>query len=367
MAKKTIAFVLGALTAGGAQRVVTTLSNELIKNYNITIITFEAVPAFYPLNQDIKVLHCMRTIPPSTNVIQSLWLNFKLLKRLVYFLKKNKVDLCVGFLTTSSILAIIASKINNIPVIVSERNNPYLEDNILPRFWKILRRITYPKANFLVVQTKTIENYYLKKIDKKRLVIIPNPLNPDFSDYEKTVQENIILNVGRLSDQKGQDLLINAFSKINSENWKLHIVGEGPKRDELQKLICLNKMQDRILLLGNSKNIMDHYRNSKIFAFTSLYEGFPNALIEAMHFGLACISTDCPSGPSELIQNEVNGFLIEVNNQKALKEKLTYLIKHEEERISFGKAAKITSNRFQVDKICSEWIRLFNKVESFNN
>ncbi len=356
--KKTIAFVIGSLSSGGAERVVSTLSNELIKTYKVFIITFVATPPFYPLDDQIKVVPCTNNITPSQNILQSLRTNFFLLKRIHILLKQNKIDLVIGFLTTPNILSIIAAKWQRIPVIVSERNNPYCEDEQLSRFWRILRRITFPYANNVVVQTNLIKGYYEKFIVSKKLKIVPNPINPSFISYNEDIRENIILNVGRLTKQKDQHLLIRVFASLNPEGWRLVIVGEGPLRNTLERLITSLKMEDKIVLVGQSSNIAEHYKKSKIFAFTSKFEGFPNALMEAMHFGLACISTDCPSGPSELIKNEANGFLIPLNETQLFESQLHRLVLDESLRKKISLAAREEVQKYYIKEIADKWNKM---------
>ena len=114
--------------------------------------------------------------------------------------------------------------------------------------------------------------------------------------------------------------------------------------------------------MGRINSIHEEYNKAKIFAFTSNYEGFPNALIEAMYFGLPCVSTDCPTGPSELIKDNENGFLIPMNNQKILEEKLTIIMDDEKLRESFGHSAKSSSSIFEASKIADNWRKLITEL-----
>ncbi len=355
--------MINSLPSGGAERVVSILANSLVIRYNVLIITFIEEPIFYDLHEGIKIRSCTSKIVPSKNPLQAVSSNFFLIRRLRHFLKKDKVDVCIGFMTTANILAVIASKMCTIPVIISERNNPYLEDHTIPRYWKMLRKLVYPKANYLVVQTEGIKTFYKRLIRPGRLRIIPNPINPAFKKMPQVNRENIILNVGRLSNQKAQDILIRAFANIRPADWKLQIVGDGEKKQVLEGLINDLNMSDQIELLGTSKNIEKIYSKSKIFAFTSIFEGFPNALLEAMHFGLACIATDCPTGPSELLNNGKTGYLIPVNNIMALENKLTLLINNELEIKRLGNAAEKSTEKYQVDHIVSKWEDLLTLVK----
>jgi len=360
--ERSLAFVINTLKSGGAERVVSIIANHLAKNNKITIITLSKMTPFYPLDPSINVQFCKEEIPPSRNIFQSIRSNLYLAKQIHRILKANEVDLCISFMTTTNILSVWATMKLRIPLILSERNNPQFEDVHLSPFWKFLRKLAYPKANIIVVQTKAIRDYFLASTSKDNYRIIPNPVNPDFTLQTQLKRENIILNVGRLANQKGQDTLIKVFADLPANDWELYIVGEGPKRNELQELIKQLHMEERIFLPGRTDQIEKYYQRSKIFAFTSLYEGFPNALMEAMFFGLACVSTDCPTGPSELIKHGYNGLLAQVNDKKSIKEALHELMISETKRDTFGKAASVTMQSFTVDKITKEWETLIESL-----
>ncbi len=136
-----------------------------------------------------------------------------------------------------------------------------------------MRSITYPRANFVVVQTKTIKSFYADKIKKNRLKILPNPIAAQLTlqKNNNTKKENIICNAGRLADQKAQDILIKAFAITENFNWKLAIAGDGPNRVKYEQLIKELDLEDKVLLLGRQKNIYELYNRSKIFAFSSIF------------------------------------------------------------------------------------------------
>ena len=355
MNQKKIAFLIPSLGAGGAERVVTTLANYLAKDFDVAIITFKKVNPFYKLDEKIQIFNCVETTRPSANVFIALKSNYILYRRINSIVKREKIELLIGFLTSANILSVLASKYNRIPCIISERINPAKTNT--PKIWKFLRRLCYPKATYLVVQTEEIKDYYKAKIKNERLVILPNPISAGLSALreENPEKENIILNVGRLTYQKAQDVLIKAFAKTENKSWKLLIAGEGPKREEYEALIAQMGLTDKISLIGKTKNISDYYNKSKIFAFTSIFEGFPNALIEAMHYGLACVSTDCPTGPSELIADGSNGYLIPMNDENTLALKLDELMKDEEKITKYGVNARLAVERFKVSRVIENW------------
>lgn len=358
MSKPKIAFVLPALNMGGAQRVVTVLANVLIKNYQVFIITFTNTKVYYELDNNITILNCTDSIRPSTNGFVGIKNNLYLLKRIHAIIKENNIDLLISFLTSANILTTLVAKFNNLPVIISERNNPYSQK--VSRIWGLMRQITYPKADFVIVQTETIKSFYSSKIKEDRLIILPNPIAPELTQKRigNFKKENIILNAGRLTNQKAQDILIRAFALTENKGWKLVIAGEGPNRKKFEHLIKELKLESKVFLPGRQKNIHDLYNRSKIFAFSSIFEGFPNALIEAMHFGLACVSTDCPTGPSELIEHGKNGYLVPMNNPTEFAKKLNKLMNDDRESLAFGRNAINAVEKLEAKNVVKLWEKL---------
>lgn len=361
--KKTIAFVLPSLNAGGAQRVVSTLANALILEYNVCLIVSYECKPFYKLNPDVNIEYCQpdSNYRQNPNPIQSLINNFRLIKKIIHILKNYDADIAIGFMPVTNIYTIIATKFLKIPNIISERANPRF--NSFGKFWTFIRRIGYRYADCLVVQTKANKEYF-KNYVKSSIEIINNPLDLELLEKRnlQTPKENIVLNVGRLAFPKNQDLLIRAFSNIDNANWKLILVGDGKNFQDYKILIDSLNMQDKIILAGNSQEVHKFYNTSKIFAFTSQLEGFPNALIEAMYYGLACISTDCPNGPSEIIKNNYNGVLIPVSDQNALEENLSKLMQNVTLQNAFSKKAVETTIAFHPMDIALQWTDLINNM-----
>jgi GalNAc-alpha-(1->4)-GalNAc-alpha-(1->3)-diNAcBac-PP-undecaprenol alpha-1,4-N-acetyl-D-galactosaminyltransferase len=214
------------------------------------------------------------------------------------------------------------------------------------------------------VQTEFIKGFYQKTIKESKIKIIPNPIDEIILSTRKdySERENVILTVGRLDANKNQRLLIEAFANLNVGNWKLVIAGDGVLREEYRKLTASLGIADQVDFVGNVNNISDYYNQAKIFVFTSQSEGFPNALLEAMAFGLPCISTDCPSGPSEIIKNNENGFLIDVNNKSQLEKKLTDLMNNPKLCIEFSTKALKSTERFEIQEIYKQWETLILKL-----
>ena len=362
MVLKKIAFVIPSLGPGGAERVVVTLANKLCFKYKITLILlYKEHNILYKIDKRVKIFYCSEHLRHSNNFIQALVNNRKSINNISNFVKNENISILIGFTTTCNIFSIISAKRNKIPTIISDRSNPYATK--LSLFWRSVRYITYPLANFLVVQTQLSKEFY-SLINRKKLKVLPNPLSKELIDkIDNSInKENIILYVARLDKNKAQDTLLKAFSKIDNKDWKLVLVGDGNKRKEYEQLANKLNIIDSVIFTGKINNPEYYYNRAKIFAFTSKSEGFPNALIEALSFGLPCVSTNCPSGPSELIDDGNNGFLIPVGDSKALQNKLNLLIEDDKLRNNLSKKANLKGKEFHIDNVCLKWERLISKL-----
>ncbi|WP_047546297.1 glycosyltransferase [Psychroserpens sp. Hel_I_66] len=360
--KKKIAFVIASLASGGAERVISNLSNTLIENYEIIIITFSESKPFYNLDQRIKVISCLDKIEQPKSIFQSLKLNYLLTKRIFQILKKEHVNVSIGFITSANILSTIASKFYGIPCIISERNNPLVEE--VPKFWVLLRSLVYPLADKMVLQTEGVKKIYENKIRKNKISILPNPIASELTNLrDHTIKkENLILTVGRLDENKCHEDIIQAFKTIKVHNWKLLIIGDGDKKEKLIKLIKSSHQSDKIKIISKVKDIENYYNKASIFVFTSKTEGFPNALLEAMHFGLPSISTNCDFGPSDLINDGTNGFLIPLNDSIVLRERLSQLIDSKKLRHIFSQRSIQRTENYESKKAVAQWEQLINSL-----
>lgn len=362
MGKKKIAFIIGSLSSGGAERVISNLSNELIENFEIVIITFVNSIPFYRLDDRIKVIPCCKVINYSTSIYQSLKLNIILIKKIYQIFKKEQINIAIGFITSANIIAIISAKFYGIPCIISERNNPLRGD--LPRFWIILRKFVYPLADKVVLQTEGVKEIYHKKLKPNKIIILPNPISSELTKLRNntTLKTKLIITVGRLDNNKSQDDIVKAFMSINPQDWKLSIIGDGENKQKLLSLIDSLHANQKINILPKVKRIEEYYNKASIFVLNSKSEGFPNSLLEAMHFGLPCISSDCNFGPSDLITDGINGFLIPNNDIQILKERLSQLINNKDMRQTFSKNSIITTEKYKSKKVVAKWEQLINSL-----
>ena len=203
---------------------------------------------------------------------------------------------------------------------------------------------------------------------------IPNPVfpinQPDIGVRERPPwfhRKNIVA-MGRLAEQKGFDMLIEAFAPIARKfrDWGLTIFGEGSLRAELEERLGELGIKDSVHLPGNLRNPFDAIKHADLFVLSSRYEGFPNALCEAMACGIPAVSFDCPAGPSEIIRHGVDGLLVRVLDTDGLAEAMRLLIEDKNMRSKFGRSALNVLERFNPDKIFSKWCVLLQKAVEKN-
>lgn len=356
-----ILFALGTLKKGGAERVITNLSNYLVKNNNEVIITTTIKgKTFYELNKKIK-LYGLDDEKISLNFIMK---NKKRITELKKILKDEKPDIIVSFLPEPSYRVLFLKIFNRqLKVIVSVRNDPKVEYK--SRINRLIMKLLYPLADGFVFQTKEAQEYFSKKIQNKS-VIIPNPINEDFiCEPYNGEREKIIVTVGRLEEQKNHKMLIEAFSKLPEEfkEYKLIIYGEGSLRNKLEEQINELKLKDRVLLPGQVDNVKEKIYKASLFVLSSNYEGMPNSLMEAMALGLPCISTDCHCGGSRyLINNGENGILINVNDIYNLATQMRNLLNDISKIDILSKNASNISKKLNPTNINQTWSNFIEEL-----
>ncbi len=353
-----ILFCLGSMDKGGSQRVIANLSNYLINDNKVTIVTTSNRESQYNLNEKIK-----RYYLDDSNKKTS---NFSRIFKLNKIIKNVKPEVIVTFQPEPSFRILLLNIFRKIPTVLSVRNDPNVEYKGFKR--KVLMKMLYPLANGYVFQTKDAAQYFSTKIQEKS-TIIPNPINEKFIVDNPYIgeREKTIVTVGRLEKQKNQKLLIDAFKNIaqKHDDYKLLIYGEGTLRKQLEDYTKSLNLEDRIIFKGQVDNIPEEINKAGLFVLSSEYEGMPNALMEAMALGLPCISTDCPcGGPKTLIQQDENGILVEVNNTMQMAEAINKLIDKNEFAISLGKKACEISKELNPIKINNMWEMYIRKIKN---
>lgn len=261
-------------------------------------------------------------------------------------------------------LVLLAVKGLKYPVFVSDRSQPNKD---LGRLQNFLRDKLYPNAAGYIAQTKKAAEVCRKKGWNTNISVIGNPVRKVEADTSVD-KENIVLTVGRLIPTKHTDLLIRIFADLEMPGWKLVIVGGNTKRmnllEEYKKLVEDLGVTDRVLLEGERQNVDDYYNKAKVFAFTSSSEGFPNVIGEAMSAGLPVIAFDCIAGPSDMIVDGENGFLIPLFDEKKFKSALNQLMVDEELRKRLGEKSTEFIKRFEVGNISNKFFEFITSSKS---
>jgi GalNAc-alpha-(1->4)-GalNAc-alpha-(1->3)-diNAcBac-PP-undecaprenol alpha-1,4-N-acetyl-D-galactosaminyltransferase len=359
-----IMFVIHSLNkVGGAEKILTLMANYLVlKNYDISIVILSNLESTYKLDKRIKFIK-MKEIKKNSFIPQKLKPIVGQIGYLTKTTRTLKPDIIVSFISAVNILSIISAKLTKTPIIISEHSSYHLtltpsRGKINALFWRLLRRLTYPYVSHLIILTEEDKPkyYYVSNLS-----VIKNPLILQ-NNHQNIRRKNIILGVGRLETIKGFDMLIHAFSKLNLENWKLLIAGEGSQRKELEKQIEALNMSNNIELLGLVNDMELYYKQSSIYVLSSISEGFPGGLCEAMAYGCASIAFDCPTGPKEIINDGINGILIQPNNIMRLSIQIEKLTKDKARRELLGLASQKIIHKLDIKIISQEWESIFNDI-----
>lgn len=357
--EKKLFFVINNLHSGGAERVLSILANEFSKQgLSVFILCLNEAEPGYQISPHVKMINLLRKREKENtfNRIKYASLIFLRLSRLLI---KEKPTCVISFMTTANLWTGLACSLINIPFIVSERTTP---DHTIHSFNFFLKRISYiiyKKSKAVVIPAKGIEDCiknhkFFKGLNNFK--IIRNPLNVFRAPSATPVNtKKFILGVGRLSFIKGFDQLIEAFSKIKTDEVDLLIVGGGNEYDTLSNQIENLGIQNRVKLVGPKDNLQDYYNQAELFVLPSRNEGYPNALIEAMSFGCPCIAMNCEFGPSEIIENEANGILIEANNIGKLTSAIDNLLADESLRIKVARNAQLINQINSIENILPKW------------
>ncbi|MBD7970572.1 glycosyltransferase [Paenibacillus gallinarum] len=312
MRKKNILLTVPNLDSGGAERVVSRISEILNEDYNVFIALFDGSVQMYECKGEVINLN----LPAKKNMVNKLLRIVQRIYRLKKVKKQYKIDTSISFLETANIINILSK--HNEKTVISVRNYIKKErgNGLIDKIYVFLIKILFNRADYIVPVSKLLgqslqEDY---KINRDKIKVVYNPYNVDeissLSQYELEPRykdfftgENTVISIGRLSHQKGYWHLIKAFKLVNEDlpSSKLVIIGQGPQEEKIKSLIDEYELCDSVLLLGYQSNPFKYIKNSDLYVMTSLFEGFPNALVEAMACKKPVISTDCRSGPREIL------------------------------------------------------------------
>jgi glycosyltransferase involved in cell wall biosynthesis len=362
-----LSLVISSLACGGAERVMSTMANYLAeKGLDVSLITLDIQEKdFYELDPKVKRI-AIGLMQESHNVVKALFNNLRRIGALRKAIKSSSPDAVISFVDKMNVLTLLSCIglfIHN--KIVSERIDPSKHE--IGWIWQLLRRISYPLAKRVVVQTESVRRWARSIIPEEKIVVISNPVSPCNNLWEQADsaflslfddrRQRTIVSMGRLSHQKGFDLLLRAFAELTDSfpEWRVVIFGEGNERDRLTCLARDLHVADKVFLPGRVKDAAFLLMQADLFVMPSRYEGFPNALCEAMACGLPVISFDCPSGPREIISDGIDGILVPPEDANALAESIAKLIGDVEQRRMLSQNAKRVTERFGLSRVMDKW------------
>ena len=370
--QRSILCIIPTLGHGGAQKVLVNLAHQLSQynheneKYGVSILTFRSnEDNFYTVN-DCITLDSLNII--SGNAV-SFFTIFKAPLKLRRFIQHRNPDVILSFQDIANFPVLMATMGLNKQVIVSERQDTRFYSHAIVR--KIIRFFLYPMAAKIVVQTTLVEKQ-LPRFLKPKVEIIPNQINA--SDTKTTnlsdKRRHTAIAVGRLEDQKNFDLLIKAAThlKANRHQWKIDIYGAGSLKNKLQSQIESSNLTDFVALKGSSHEIEKKLAEADLFLFPSKYEGFPNALGEAVACGLPSIGFNNVSGNTDLIHHNKNGLLLDETERDpiAFAKRIQHLIDNPEIREQFREYCPKILPRFTYENIFKKWISTLSRHETEN-
>jgi len=357
------ALVISSLKRGGAERVLVDLANGWAeRGWPVTVVTVAArgIPPAYPVADAVQVVDVDVPLRPSSLVTTALgtWRRSLRLRRLVADLRP---DVVVSFLVKVNVLTVLACRGLPPPVVVAEHNDPASQP--IGPLWRRLRRLAYGRAARVVALTDRAFAA-LPPEARCRGVVIPNPLSPEFSAAadEPAVgpDEPVVVAMGRLTRQKGFDLLLRAFGRVRLDRpaWRLVVFGEGPERPALEGLRDELGLHDAVSLPGTTDDVLGAFRRAALLALPSRWEGLPRVVAEAMAAGLPVVAFDCRTGPAEMVDDGVTGRLVPSGDVEAFAGALAGLMDDGTERRRMGRAAQVACRRWSLPAVLDQWDEL---------
>lgn len=363
-----LTLVIPLLHRAGAERAISLLANAWVEQgKQVTLLTFDhdATPA-YPLHPSVEVRQ-LGLVAHSSNIFQALFRNLKRIWLLRRAIRESRPDLVVSFVDGATVLTLLATRGMGIPVIVSERSDPTRCRT--GAIWRALRRIAYPSADALVCLTDSALAWFPVSGRTRRCVIpnfvtVPQEFVGQAGRFRKNVADRVLVAMGRLVPEKGFDVLLQAFASIAGRHpeWSLKILGKGPSRSGLESQAAALGLTGRVHFVGEVAEPFAVLCQADLFVLSSRFEGFCNALCEAMACGLPVVSFDCPSGPSDIIRDNVDGLLVTPETADALTAALDRLMSSPKERARLAERAPEVLERFSAARILSLWQHLFQDV-----
>ena len=343
---RRICFFCVSLRAGGTERIVSRLANHFVANNDVSVVLLSQVPSFYELDPDIRVSR----FAGRGSAIQRIFYFVRLASFVRSTIRTIRPDVVLVFGEEISPFVRLALVGLATRTVVFNRGSPYRS---LRGVQGWVNPLVFPFVSSVVVQTEQSRRILeASRYRFCRFRVIPNPIELPSDVTELQERPNVVINVGSIGRQKNQVALLRAFSRCDSKyDWELHFVGDGPDRPHLESVARQMGLSDRVRFLGERSDVPELLRKAQVFAFTSLSEGFPNALAEGLAHGCACISYDCATGPSDLIQSGVNGILVPNGDEARYANELCSLLKDRKRRSVLGAEARRSMRKFSSNRI----------------
>lgn len=368
-----ILILVYSLARGGAERMTVELARAWVdRGCRVTVLTLApAETDFFAL--DPRVRHERLSIPadPERNPLQMVMANIRRALSVRRVLTRVRPDIALGMMSSAAIQLAMASVGLRMKTFGSERTYPPM----LPMgaVKERVRWFTYGLLTGVIGQTEAAAAWLRAHTTARRVHVIPNhidlPLRPQAPrvtvDAVLSPDRRCILGVGRMTEEKQFPKMIAAFAVLAPRfpQWDLVIAGDGPDRPALEAQVEAAGLADRVRLPGAIGNVADWYERADLFLMTSRFEGFPNALLEAMAHGAPPVAFDCMTGPSELIRDGQNGLLVPLNDMDGLVEGLEKLMKDEALRLAMGDQARHSRDQFSRDAVMHRWLTIFGLDE----
>lgn len=360
-----IAVYVNSLAKGGAERVAVNLAKYFHENgFDVVLVTSRVFEDEYEEPDGVRRIIAERERGEIKNRAAYFLRRFRGVRKIW---KMESPDMIVSFIGKVNFMALMTTFGMRIPVVVSVRSDPHKE--YPSKLLRFLSKTLYLRAKGVIVQTVDAKRYFPSYMQKK-VVILPNSLNPQFMRQRFTgTRRDEIVSVGRLDPNKNQQMLIRAFGKIAEEFPKLQLVlyGEGlpenSTRKVLEALVQELGLQERVRFMGRKNDVERQIHESRIFVLSSNVEGMPNALLEAMALGLACISTDCPcGGPRAVIRDGENGLLVPVGDTDALTRAIRRILDDPKLEERLGVNASAIRQELAPEKVNQMWMDYITQV-----
>lgn len=359
---KNICFLNGDMSrSGGTERVTAIIANELSKidEFNVHILSTSnsSNTSFFELNEGVS----------HNRILADENINFKkqyvnVVKGIRKYIKVNDIDVLIDVDVICDLFSIPATRFTKTKLISWEHFHFY--ENNGSRLRSIARKLSEKYSDYIITLTEKDKSNYIENLNvSNKIECIYNPItkvNEDSCDiYAKQ-----ILSVGRLTYQKGFDMLCEVANKVLNDNpdWKWVILGEGEDRALIESKIKEYKLEGRLIIEGNVSNVDDYYKSSSLFVMTSRFEGLPMTLLEAKSYGLPIVSFDCLTGPSDIVTDDKNGYLVELGDINKMYKQINGLINNEKLLNTFKDNSKIDIGKFELKSVLYKWIELLKEV-----